>query len=239
MHERNYVHTRIHPSSIRLNTKRNVKLSRLMRVQKYSDLETEFEGEIPDNAREFFFISPERFRQEIERDRVFEGNTAPELLNSEKERLLMNADVKWDPKADDVWAFGCTTFSLLTAKYPFSKEHSKPKALLEAFLEDFLPDRIDRYETMSEEAHGFLLWILVDQNDRPTMDQVVNHPWLQSENKTSPHNAPNLSKDPKVRGKSFKKIEGHIDDALVQQMADKGYSVQYLLGAGGFGAVYK
>lgn len=210
-----------------------------MLAQKWSETQPVL-GTIPDDPFEYFFISPERFRQQIEPNRVFGANMPRQAIIVEHRRLFPANDRRWDGKTDDVWSYGCLTFFMLTGNYPFEAEHRHPRALILAFRANHLTRVIREHEGLTELARQFLLWILKpDQQERPTMEQVVNHPWLQNKHPTSPHKQDYLSDKPEIYGRTFKQVTGYINEELVKQMAGKGYMIQHLLGEGGFGAVYK
>lgn len=239
MHDRNYVHTRIHPASIRPRGGRSCCLSRLMCVQKWSESRV-VKGPIPIDPRDYFYVSPQRFRQEIEMPRVFEPSRPTDLVKAEKERLFPTDEEQWDSKPDDVWSFGCVTFFLLTATHPFKPIHAPCRSLLQAHRDNYLIETITAHPTISNDSKEFLLWILqTQQYQRPTMEQIVKHPWLKNEDKTSPHLRPLLSSDPEIYGRTFRQVRGYINDDLVAEMAEEGFMIEYLLGEGGFGAVYK
>lgn len=239
MHERNYVHTRIHPESVRNRGIKNCVLSRLMYVQKWSEAKP-CKGPIPTDPRDYFYISPERFRQEIETARVFEPNRPTDLVKAEKERLFPTDDDQWDAKMDDVYGFGCLTYFILVGTHPFTPMHAPARSLLQAFINNYLVNTITAHPTLSRQAKDFLLWILKPQQyQRPSMEEIVNHPFIQSEWGISPDKRNFMSNDPAVYGKTFRQVRGYINDDLVAQMAQEGFMIQHLLGEGGFGAVYK
>lgn len=193
-------------------------------------------GKVPENPMHAFFLSPQRYRQEVDLKKVFDRNDLPDQAELNKS---LPKEPRWDAKADDVWAFGCTTFYLLSGEYPFNTVHVQPRALLQAFGMDFLQRNV-QLQGFSQGARDFLLWILkTKQSERPTIHEVLNHPWLRSTHPSSPHLQDYLSTDASVYGRSFNRVPGHISENLVRQMAANGYSIQYQLGEGSFGAVYK
>lgn len=198
-------------------------------------------GDIPFDANEYFFISPERFRQEIKEERVFDLATMDQgRVAIEKKLLFPKGGQRWDAKKDDIWAFGCVTFFLLTGKYPFKREHSDIRLLLEALNNNFVQTRIAEWPSLTEDTRQFLLWIVKpDQRERPTIDQILRHRWLQGDRPTSPaHQA--APSNPTDLAKTFQKIPGlYVKDDLARQMAAEGFSVQHRLGGGAFGDVYK
>lgn len=240
MHDKNLVHTRIHPSSIRLHGKRHIRLSRLMCVRSYKQ-GSRVKGDIPLNPREYFFISPERFRQKVDLNAVFGSNMTPEQLEAERVKLIPQDTVPWDGKMDDVWAFGCVTFFLLTAKYPFSRRHSSQRSVLEGFRQDFVIRRVREWPTLSQGARDFILWILrPEQQERPTMDQILDHPWLTNNAAIRSNRLDYLSTDADVRARTFRQVVGgHIDSRVIGEMVAEGYGIQRRLGQGSFGAVFK
>ena len=233
MHSRNYVHTRVHPSSIRQLGPRNnhVRLSRMMFAQKYSEDKT-VNGFWPETSGEVYFLSPERFRQTVDLVAI---TTPQSPMNIPPETAG-----HWDGKKDDVWAFGCTVFYLLTGELPLKSSCASARDLFGAHCSNQIHEQIIRDTNLSDGAVEFLFWILdLDQTERPSMNQVMLHPWLAVDKPTSPANAPHLSTNPEVYAKTFNQLQKRIDDKLVKEMAQSGYAIEYKLGGGGFGAVYK
>lgn len=202
-----------------------------------------YPGDIPTDPKEYSFISHERFRQEIDPKLVFTKTLTTEQFEVERARLYPHTETgPWDGKMDDVWAFGCVVFFLLTAKYPFSKRHSTPREVLEGHNQDFVIRRVRTWRSLTTDARDFILWILKpNEQERPTMDQIVNHPWLgrQIENPKKFYRQDYLSNEADVRAKTFRQIPGYVSDHVVKEMAAAGYSIQYPLGQGSFGAVYQ
>lgn len=211
-----------------------------MDAAKYSPHKALADSHVPFDAVEYFFVSPERFRQTIEPYRVWAIDVPPQQVQEDKQRLMPWDDPRWDAKADDVWAYACLVHFALTCYYPYDFEnHVHPRSLLQAMKYEYFAESIQEEPTLQSDQTAFLNWIARKQNQRPTMEQVMNHSWLQSDNPTSPHNQDYLSKKTKHRLKTFRRVKDRIDDSLAKEMAKKGYSIQYVIGQGGFGAVYK
>ena len=70
------------------------------------------------------------------------------------------------------------------------------------------------------------------------MEEIARHPWLQTGNPSDYLNKPQFSNEPEVYGKTFGQLP-YVNEKLVAEMARKGYAIEYLIGQGGFGAVYK
>ena len=104
MHQRNYVHTRIHPASIRGLTKRRVVLSRFTYAQQYNG-----PGSVQSHpflkATEAHYFSPERFRQTF--DLILLTNPVPGRNYRGMSRVPPELG-PWDGKQDDVWGFAAT-----------------------------------------------------------------------------------------------------------------------------------
>ena len=72
MHRKNFVHTRIHPASIRGLTKRRVVLSRFTYIQEYKGPGSVQSFPIR-KSTEIHYFSPERFRQITDKDCLSEA----------------------------------------------------------------------------------------------------------------------------------------------------------------------
>ena len=70
------------------------------------------------------------------------------------------------------------------------------------------------------------------------MEEIARHPWLQTGQPSDYLNQPQFSNEPEVYGKTFGQLP-YVNEKLVAEMARKGYAIEYLIGQGGFGAVYK
>ena len=69
-----------------------------------------------------------------------------------------------------VWSLGILLYSLVVRNTPFQDS----KQILEATY------KIPQHLYLSNGFHAFLNWCLqVRPQDRPTLDQMANHPWLK------------------------------------------------------------
>ena len=146
----------------------------------------------------------------------------------------------WDAKKDDVWAFGCIVYFLFNCNPPVPSSLNL-RQLFRVHSKNQVPDDVVRNTPkFSNETKEFLVWILnPDQRQRPSMNQVMMHPWLQTGNPTSPSSVPHLSSNPDVYAKTFRQVAKPIHPNLIKEMAQEGYAIEHKLGQGGFGAVYK
>ena len=217
MHRKKHVHKRINPASVRPSRGNRVRLSRLMMVSEYNKNEAPNVLPLAPGSSELFFQSPQRILK----------------------RAFPDDPVVWDGKKEDVWGFGCTVYALLMAEYPFAPEHNDLGKLLDAHNSGYLQKRIFS-KRLSQGAKDFLLFVLIqNQNKRHSMEEVMNHSWLRTDNPTSPNNTPAQSSDPEVTAKTFRQFRKPIEENLIREMAQSGYAIEYMLGEGGFGAVYR
>ena len=70
------------------------------------------------------------------------------------------------------------------------------------------------------------------------MEEIARHPWLQTGHPSDYLNQPQFSKEPEVFGKTFGQLP-YVNEKIVAEMARKGYAIEYVIGEGGFGAVYR
>ncbi|XP_027789676.1 sperm motility kinase-like [Marmota flaviventris] len=96
---------------------------------------------------------------------------APEILKR----------MEFEPPPADVWSLGVTLYFLLTGKRPFRA--STKKSLRRRILQGsfHIPGHV------SQGARSLILQILrVDPRQRPTLEQVMGHPWLSQAEDPSP-----------------------------------------------------
>ena len=94
---------------------------------------------------------------------------APELVSRRDPKML---------KANDIWALGVLIFKLLTDKFPFySSSQSKT-------MDNIKHKKITKqhsWKSLDPSTRSFLdyLW-RISPGKRPTVKDVINHPWLNS-----------------------------------------------------------
>ena len=88
------------------------------------------------------------------------------------------------PKAD-IWSCGVVCYILLCGGAPFDGDDGEQIMDAIAFGEfTFADDPI--WEEVSEEAKDFIAYLLTyDENERPTAEQALKHPWLENVRSTS------------------------------------------------------
>lgn len=84
----------------------------------------------------------------------------------------------------DIWSLGVMTFVLLSGFLPFSGNNSldQMRRVLRGVF-DFLPS--DSWENVSPQAKDFVSRLLKrNPDDRPEYEEIENHPWLSSPEKS-------------------------------------------------------
>lgn len=88
----------------------------------------------------------------------------------------------YGPKCD-VWSLGVICYICLYAKAPF--EGSNDEEIMESVKEGHLnlTRNSKQSYTVSNQAKDFLKWMLdIDENERPSAEEALGHPWLKSFN---------------------------------------------------------
>lgn len=84
-------------------------------------------------------------------------------------------------KPVDVWAIGVITYFLLCGYTPFDRE-SQYEEMQAICNGDYKFAPAEYWQGVSETAKDFVRACLtVDPTNRPTIDQLLAHPWLQQE----------------------------------------------------------
>ena len=210
VHAKGYVHNRIEPNSVMIRGRDKAVLSHFLCFD-----DALISGNKPTPFMNMKYASPQLVQHRF------------------------NSNVEYDPKANDVWGFGCTCAFALTGNdlfnsvdpmdqpLPMSLQHRRRREAIEA-----LPIR--------GQQKTFLKSILnLPEYINITISDVVKDPWfdLPVPHPSSPSSAPALNHDIQVRLRSFG-VLGHSVDRMYQEMALKGYAISYLIGKGGYGAVY-
>ncbi|KAK1333040.1 hypothetical protein QTO34_006573 [Cnephaeus nilssonii] len=88
---------------------------------------------------------------------------APEVLRQEP----------YDGRKADVWSLGVTLYRTVTGTVPFQGQS------LAKIKRQVLAGQFEAPPRMSREGKQLLRWLLtVDPSQRPTLDEVMQHPWL-------------------------------------------------------------
>jgi len=77
-------------------------------------------------------------------------------------------------KRVDIWSIGVLAFELMTGKPPFeSDSFDETTTKIKKLTIEFPP-------YLSPEAIDFVLFILkINPSERPSLNQIVEHPWIQ------------------------------------------------------------
>ena len=100
---------------------------------------------------------------------------APELLN-------------WQPYGPpvDIWAFGIVVYSLLTGRLPFPKADEEPRRFLYHVSQaNYFRDLLETYNISDEARDLISICLTADPQQRATIEQIVSHPWLSVDLKTT------------------------------------------------------
>ena len=142
-------------------------------------------------------------------------------------------DVQYDAKANDVWAFGCTCAFALIGRDLFTFDGNFEQLFQQQF---YCHQRIQNLP-IDEENKTFLRSIIYNGDYNTKVEDVVKSPWYDNpyRHKTSPSVNPRSNCGD--REKTFWFL-GHPVGGIYYRMALKGYAITYLMGKGGYGAVY-
>ena len=89
----------------------------------------------------------------------------------------------YGPKCD-IWSCGVVTFILLCGEAPFDGDDDDE--ILESVKEGVFSFDNPNWKHVSDEAKNFVEWLLsYDENERPTAEKALQHPWLENTRKTS------------------------------------------------------
>jgi len=78
----------------------------------------------------------------------------------------------------DLWSLGIIAFMVLGGYAPF--EGRDDREILEAIVNGYFTFNDPAWDNVSENAKNFIQLLLVEENDRPTAEEALQHPWLTS-----------------------------------------------------------
>lgn len=93
--------------------------------------------------------------------------------------VVVKKNMEYNGIIADVWSFGIIVYILMTIRFPYDYDEKKenPAAMYEKIINDgiYYPSYLD------ESAIRFCKFVLQKNvRMRPTIDEILDHPWLQS-----------------------------------------------------------
>ena len=210
LHTKGVVHNRIEPNSIMIRGRESAVIGHFLCAQYYHG----YGGNKlpPVQCLNLSYVSPDIFAN------------------------MANIQNRYDAKENDKWGFYCTCAFVLCGRDLFSSMNQgtipqQQQRVLDTLEQSRWPEREFLKSLFAEpfqdiEAILAMPWFLV----MSVKDPNVPHP-------KSPAASPALSLDDSKREKTFHKL-GHVSGNVYTLMANEGYALQYLIGQGGYGAVY-
>lgn len=84
-----------------------------------------------------------------------------------------------DATKADIWSLGCLTYVCIAGSAPFDGESEEE--IMENIMNDNWAFEDEGWKQISEDARDFITQLLTyDEEERPTAEQALNHPWLQA-----------------------------------------------------------
>ncbi|KAK1333037.1 hypothetical protein QTO34_006570 [Cnephaeus nilssonii] len=133
---------------------------------------------------------------------------APEVLRQEP----------YDGRKADVWSLGVTLYRTVTGTVPFQGQS------LAKIKRQVLAGQFEAPPRMSREGKQLLRWLLtVDPSQRPTLDEVMQHPWLnRGQEELRPYSEPpGGDLDPQVL--EMMQMLGFEPDQVEQSVGERKY----------------
>ena len=152
------------------------------------------------------------FEKKLAEKKSKEKNMRPDFANFAGTANYMSPECvhnKFSNKKSDIWSLGCVLYDLITGFPPFNGESeylifeksTEAKYIFpEGVVNDLAKDLIEKI-------------IVVDPEKRPTIDEILNHPYLKNEyqDKNFLQNLPIMTEDEKEYYEMRKKIKNDFD----------------------------
>ena len=152
------------------------------------------------------------FEKKLAEKKSKEKNMRPDFANFAGTANYMSPECvhnKFSNKKSDIWSLGCVLYNLITGFPPFNGESeylifeksTEAKYIFpEGVVNDLAKDLIEKI-------------IVVDPEKRPTIDEILNHPYLKNEyqDKNFLLNLPIMTEDEKEYYEMRKKIKNDFD----------------------------
>lgn len=106
------------------------------------------------------------------RSRKFIGSLhyiSPEIIRQEP----------YDPRKAETWAVGVIIFGMITGKFPFTQTGSTVKNICRNIVEGRFITPISQLVSDSKAADFISSMLVVNPNERPFLEKLVDHPWLR------------------------------------------------------------
>mmetsp|Transcript_6325 Transcript_6325/g.17679 ORF Transcript_6325/g.17679 Transcript_6325/m.17679 type:complete len:397 (+) Transcript_6325:503-1693(+) len=121
----------------------------------------------------------------------------PNMTGSHKgNRKDVDEDAPYTP-ASDVWAVGCLVYELMVGKTPFEEgDNQNEKEMVLVTAKNILEKEVQEptFSRMSSECMSFIRFAMnKDRTMRPTVDDLLLHPWIQKYSSKLPSLRPRVS----------------------------------------------